>query len=106
MQSPSPLPPVQQFILDCAELASNLDSLDTGDQRAALLAGILSGQTEYHALLLRRNTLSPSSAEEAWVDFMIDCLVSRLKFLGSRAGISELCIGKPPSLRDAARYSC
>jgi hypothetical protein len=88
MQSAFPLAPIQQFILDCAEVASSLDSLDTGGHRLHLLASILSGHTQYHALLQRRQALSPSIVEEAWVDFMLDGLLTRLRFLESRVIMS------------------
>lgn len=82
------LPPVHQFILDCLDLASSLDSLDTRDYRLYLIATVLSSQTQYRALLLRRQALSPSVAEQAWVDFLLDALLTQLKSLKSRIGIS------------------
>jgi hypothetical protein len=81
------LPPAQQFILDCVDLASSLDSLDPRDYRVYLIAAVLSSQTQYHSLLLRRQDLSPSSVEEAWIDFMLDGLLARLRSLKSRIGI-------------------
>jgi hypothetical protein len=82
-----PLAPFQQFILDCADLASSLDSLDTRDHRSCVLAAILSGRTQCHALMLRRQALSPSVVEEAWLDFMLDGLLTRLRFLESHVGM-------------------
>lgn len=87
MLSLAPLPPVQQFIRDCVDLASSLDSLDTRDYRLYLIASVLTSQTEYHALLLRRKALSPSVVEAAWVDFMLEGLLTRLSSLKSRIGI-------------------
>jgi hypothetical protein len=87
-QSPISLAPVQQFIFDCADLASNLDSLDRRDHRSYLLAAILSGKTQYHALALRRQDLSPSIVEEAWVDFLLEGLQTRLKFLETQVRAS------------------
>lgn len=82
------LSPVHQFILDCLDLASTLDSLDIRDYRLYLIATVLSSQTEYRALLLRRQALSPSVVEEAWVDFLLDALLTQLRSLKSRIGIS------------------
>lgn len=82
------LSPVHQFILDCLDLASTLDSLDIRDYRLYLIATVLSSQTEYRALLLRRQALSPSFVEEAWVDFLLDALLTQLRSLKSRIGIS------------------
>jgi len=87
MQFPSPLSAVQQFVLDCADLASSLDSLDTRDYRLYLHAAVLSGRAQYHALLTRRQDLSPSIVEEGWVDFMLDGLLARVSFLESRIGM-------------------
>lgn len=87
MNSLSPLPPVEQFILDCVDLTSSLDSLDIRDYSLYVIATVLSTQTQYHALLLRRQNLSPSIAEEAWIDFMLDSLRARLRSLKSRIGI-------------------
>lgn len=103
MHSLSPLAPVQQFILDCVDLASSLDSLDIRDYRLYVIATVLSSQTQYHALLLRRQDLSPSSAEEAWIDFMLDSLLARLRSLKSRIGISTPihCISHAPAARKA-----
>ena len=83
----SSLPPVQQFILDCVDLASSLDSLDRRDYRVYLIAAVLSSQTQYHSLLLRRRDLSPSTTEEAWIEFLLDGLLARLRSLKSRIGI-------------------
>jgi hypothetical protein len=83
-----PLAPFQQFILDCADLASSLDSLNTQGLRSYLLAALFSGKTQYRALLLRREALSPSVVEAAWVDFMLEGLLARLRFLESHVRIS------------------
>ncbi|HLJ79691.1 MAG TPA: hypothetical protein VKT75_19900 [Acidobacteriaceae bacterium] len=99
MDSLSPLAPVQQFIMDCVDLASSLDSLDPRDYSLYVIATVLSSQTQYHALLLRRQGLSPSSAEEAWIDFMLDSLLARLSSLKRRIGIGApiQCISKAPA---------
>ncbi|HEY6446994.1 MAG TPA: hypothetical protein VIY53_11075 [Acidobacteriaceae bacterium] len=97
MQSPSPRPAIQHFILDCAELASCLDALDTGAGRPELLGAVLTGEAQYHALLERRQSLSPSPLEEAWVDFMLDALRSQLGYLESRMGMARQGIRKPPA---------
>ncbi|HTV14440.1 MAG TPA: hypothetical protein VME68_06980 [Acidobacteriaceae bacterium] len=47
---------------------------------------VLSGQTQYEALLQRRQTLSPTIVEGAWVDFILDGLLMRLRFLESQIG--------------------
>lgn len=106
MQSPSPLPPVQQFILDCAELASSLDSLDTHDHYSDVVAGVLNAQTQLDALLLRRHALSSSSDEEVWVEFMVDCLRARLRFLGGRVGMAATCVRKALMPQMPQRISC
>jgi len=85
-QSPVPLPPTQQFIFDCADLASSLDSLHTRNHCSYLPDAVLSGQTQYEALLQRRQTLSPTIVEGAWVDFILDGLLMRLRFLESQIG--------------------
>jgi hypothetical protein len=92
-----PLSPVQQFILDCAELASTLDSLDTRDPRPHLRAVVLTCRAQYHVLLLRRQDLSPSIVEDGWLGFMLDSLLSRVRFLESRIGIHAPGVRKPPS---------
>ncbi|HTV53335.1 MAG TPA: hypothetical protein VMI06_00295 [Terriglobia bacterium] len=97
MQSPSPFLPVQQFILDCADLASSLDSLEMRDHRGYLLAAILSGRTRYDALLLRRQHLSPSSVEEGWLEFMLDGLLARVRFLESHIGKDAPAVRELPS---------
>lgn len=97
MQSPSPRPAIQQFILDCAELASCLDALDIQAGRQELLSAVLTGEAQYHALLERRQALSPLPLEEAWVDFMLDALRSRLAYLESRLGMARQGIRKPPA---------
>lgn len=106
MQSPSSLSAVQQFILDCAELASILDNLDPGGYRHELLSAVLHGQAEYHALLQRRQDLSPSDAETVWVDFMLDALLARLSYLEGRIGVRGPGIRKPPAWHVAPRESC
>jgi hypothetical protein len=88
MPSPFPLPPVQQLILDCAELASSLDSVDTRDHRPRVLAAVLSSRAQFNALLVRRQILSTSLVEESWVDFMFDSLRARLRSVESRIGLS------------------
>lgn len=106
MQSPSPRPVIQQFILDCADLASCLDALDTKAARAELLSAVLNGEAHYHVLLERRQGLSPSPLEEAWVDFMLDALRSRLSYLESRMGMARQGIRKPPASHIVPRGSC
>lgn len=91
----SPLSPVQQFILDCADVASTLDALHTRNHHR-LHAALLSGRVEYQSLVQRREDLSPSTNEEAWVGLMLDGLLARLRFLESRLamnapGLCELC---------------
>lgn len=85
--------------MDCVDLASSLDSLDPRDYSLYVIATVLSSQTQYHALLLRRQGLSPSSAEEAWIDFMLDSLLARLSSLKRRIGIGApiQCISKAPA---------
>ncbi len=92
MQFPSSLSPVQQFVLDCADLASTLDSLDTRDYRLYLHAAVLTGRAQYDALLMRRLALSPSIVEEGWVDFMLDGLLARVRFLESRIRLTAPCV--------------
>lgn len=87
MHSQSPFPPVQQFILDCVDLASSLDTLDTRDYRLYVIATVLSSQIQFHSLLIRRESLSLSPDEEAWVDFMLDSLLARFRSLKNRIGI-------------------
>lgn len=106
MQSPSPRPAIQQFILDCAELASSLDALDTQAGRAELLSAVVTGEAQYHALLERRQALSPSPLEEAWVDFMLDALRSRLGYLESRMGMARQGVRKPPVSHIVSGGSC
>lgn len=89
MKSSSPRPAIQQFILDCGELASCLDTLDTRANRPELLSAVVTGEAQYHALVERRQALSPSPLEEAWVDFMLDALRSRLGYLESRMGMAR-----------------
>ena len=88
MHSLSPLSPIQQLILDCVDLASSLDSLDTRDYSLYVIATVLSSQTQFEAISRRRQALSPSGVEEAWIDFMLDGLLVRLKNLKSRIGIT------------------
>ncbi|HSY01819.1 MAG TPA: hypothetical protein VK819_06675 [Acidobacteriaceae bacterium] len=94
MQSRSPFPPAQQFILDCAELASTLDSLDPGGHRFYVVATLLSSRAQYHALLLRREELSPSVVEERWMEFMLDALLARLTILEGRIQIGTQLVRK------------
>lgn len=106
MQSPSPRPVIQQFILDCAELASSLDALDTQAARPELLSAVINGEGRFHALLERRRDLSPSPLEEAWVDFMLDALRSRLSYLESRIGMARQSVRKPPAPHITSGGSC
>jgi hypothetical protein len=62
-----------------------------------LLSPILAGEAQYHALLERRQALSPSPLEEAWVDFMLDALRSRLRYLEKRMGMTRRSIRKSPA---------
>jgi hypothetical protein len=93
--SRSPFPPAQQFILDCAELASTLDSLDPRGHRFYVVATLLSSRAQYHALLLRREELSPSAIEEKWIDFMLDALLARLTILEGRIQIGTQIVRTP-----------
>jgi hypothetical protein len=97
VQSRIPDPEVQQFIFDCAELASRLDSLDIRSHRVHLNAALLSGRAQYDALLLRRQVLCPSIDQEGWIGFMLDGLRARLKFLEGRVGMNENGGREPPS---------
>ena len=106
MPSPFPLSSVQQFILECAELASSLDSLDTQEHQDDVRDAVLNGQASCQALLLRRHALTTSADEEAWVDFMIDCLLSRLRFLGRRVGIYAADTRKRPLPHIVPAISC
>jgi hypothetical protein len=79
-------PEVQQFILDCADLASSLDSLDIRENRHDMPDAVLSGNARYSSLLTRRKSLWATASEQAWLDFTLEGLRARLKFLESRTG--------------------
>ncbi|HTV13370.1 MAG TPA: hypothetical protein VME68_01570 [Acidobacteriaceae bacterium] len=96
MEYPSSLPPFQQFILDCADLASKLDDLDLHNPCLNVPAVIADGWAQKDALLHRRQALSTSLIEEAWVEFMLDGLRARLTFLESHAA------SNPPNFREPA----
>jgi hypothetical protein len=96
MQKKTVNPEVQQFILDGAELASSLDSLDLSEDRQDMLNAVLQARAQYAILLTRRKDLQATAAEEAWLDFMLDCLQARLKFLESRIWGNNLVIRIPP----------
>ena len=86
MQLQSVLSPVEQFILDCADLASALDNLDLrADNPGSLTAAAMQGRYRFDALLLQRQSrLSPTVVEAGWIDFMLDNVRSRLQFVESR----------------------
>jgi len=97
MEYPSALPPFQQFILDCADLASSLDDLDLQDHRLNFFSVITEGWKGHDALLARRQRLSPSVIEEAWVDFMLDGLRARLTFLENHTANLAQSFREPPA---------
>lgn len=88
---------IQQFILDCAEMASSLDSLDLRENRHELPDAILIGKARYSSLLTRRKTLWATAAEQVWLDFMLDGLLARLKFLENRVWAADKSTRNPSS---------
>jgi hypothetical protein len=109
----STLAPVEEFILDCADLASSLDSLNLGDDPLNLMAAADIGRVHYESLQLQRQQdLSPSIVEEGWVDFMLDNVRARLEFIEARVeknlrGAGSSNFGPRPGLVDpgGAGYS-
>jgi hypothetical protein len=79
-------PEVQQFILDCADLASSLDSLDIRENRHDMPEAVQSGNARYSSLLTRRKALWATASEQVWLDFALEGLRARLKFLERRTG--------------------
>lgn len=96
MEFPSALPPFQQFILDCADLASSLDDLDLQDRSLNFFGFIAEGWVQHDALMRRRRDLASSVIEEAWIDFMLDGLRARLTFLEGHTASLVQNLREPP----------
>lgn len=96
MEIPPTLPPFQQFILDCADLASSLDDISLHDSRINVFAVIADGWEQHDALVHRRKALLTSVVEDAWIGFLLDGLRARLTFLESHTGSRTPIVREPP----------
>jgi hypothetical protein len=75
---------VNQFILDCTDVSSRLDSVPRAD-RVAIAEALEKGHLDYAVLLYRRRLMSVSTQDAALIQVILDGLRARLKFLERRA---------------------
>ena len=76
--------PVKQFILDATDIAVRLDGVSTRHDKATFALTLQRGQADYEALLKRRESLPLLPEDAAIVDFLLDGIQARLKFMGKR----------------------
>jgi hypothetical protein len=80
MQEPSILV-VNQFIIDCGELARELDSVGVRDGRDAIHSTLAKCRIDYLKLLQKRDEMFMTPCELPIIQMMLDGLLARLSFL-------------------------
>jgi hypothetical protein len=76
---------VNQFILECGELARRLDSVNTRDGQSAMSSTVEKGRDDYDQLLRTRDALPTTSIDAPFLQLILDGLLARLQFLERRA---------------------
>ena len=75
---------VERYILECSELARQLDSLSSRDDRRAIAAAVEQGRKDYESLRRKADTMAMTAPEASLARIMLDGLMARLKFLEKR----------------------
>lgn len=75
---------VRQFIQDATDAAARLDGVSTRHEREIFALTLRRGRDDYETLLKRRDSLPFVPVDEAVVNFLMDGIQTRLKFMGKR----------------------
>lgn len=75
---------MRQFIQDATDAAARLDGVSTRHEKAIFALTLQRGQEDYEKLLKRRVSLPLVPMDEAVVNFLMDGIQARLKFMGKR----------------------
>ena len=76
---------VEPFILECSELARQLDSLSSREDRRAIALALEQGRKDYENLRRKGDAMPMTASETALARIMLDVLMARPKFLEKRA---------------------
>lgn len=76
--------PVRQFIQDATDAVARLDGVSTRHDKEIFALTLQRGQKDYEALLKRRESMPLLPEDAAVVDFLLDGIQARLKFIGKR----------------------
>lgn len=72
------------FMLDTLRLAYALDAVTARDWQDSIVQAVRQGNHRFAELLLRRTSVRLSAEDEALMDWVLDTIRARLKFLQRR----------------------
>lgn len=81
---------IKTFVLDASRVSSDLDKISTRDQPEVRAKAVETATRAYEELLERQNALTPGPADTMYLQFILDGIRARLKFLSQPAGSSQV----------------
>jgi hypothetical protein len=72
---------VDEFLVNCSAIESRLDEVGARDGPVLIATVVVLAQQEYRSLLERRELLPTAQRNAPLIQFMLDSLRARLKFL-------------------------
>jgi len=75
---------VDDFLVECAEIAMRLDLVGIRDDRGTIATALAQGRSDYDRLVRRQHALWMTNSEASLIQKMMDRVLARLRFLEKR----------------------